>query len=277
MDRLFRERGPEILRCIKICRAVYRGPIPYRDLLGFTNQRIIHGVIGKGFCRVLWNDDEFMVAFRGTREIVEDFLYVNLLVWMSRPSGKTFWSHFGFNRALASLNRRRGYDPGKPPPDPEGIKDIPAIEAILKLLNLYLGKRCLIITGHSLGGALATLAAVHISKHLELQGMKNRIEAVYTYGQPAVGGRSFYNTYGELHDRTFRFVHGADIVPFTPPFPPYRHVGDQYWLDDGGVHHGTSWRTRLFSNAIQCRLHLGVAHHLAARYQNAIEAIMAMP
>jgi len=70
----------------------------------------------------------------------------------------------------------------------------------------------LYITGHSLGGALATMAAAALSENgVEVTG-------VYTFGQPRVGDRTFVN---QLHNRikgkVFRFVNNNDIVPHVPP------------------------------------------------------------
>lgn len=64
----------------------------------------------------------------------------------------------------------------------------------------------LYITGHSLGGALATLATWYISA--------DALAACYTFGSPRVGDGGLTN-----HFRTpiYRIVNGADPVPFVPP------------------------------------------------------------
>ena len=84
-----------------------------------------------------------------------------------------------------------------------------------------LGAR-LYIAGHSLGGALATLTANRLQRELGIVA-----DAVYTYGMPRTGGPGLVGEYGAvLGARTFRFVHGGDIVPSVPP-PElgFRHVG----------------------------------------------------
>lgn len=80
----------------------------------------------------------------------------------------------------------------------------------------------LLFTGHSLGAALATLAA---SRH--------RPDALYTYGSPRVGDIAFGRSVtGLIHHR---FVHCCDIVPRVPPeILDYRHVGELTYLDRRG-------------------------------------------
>jgi hypothetical protein len=79
----------------------------------------------------------------------------------------------------------------------------------------------LFITGHSLGAALAGLAA----RFCDLNG--TRPKAVYGYGMPRAGGARFQAGYnGTLGQLTFRLVHGLDIVARAPPSGiGFRHVG----------------------------------------------------
>lgn len=77
------------------------------------------------------------------------------------------------------------------------------------------------ITGHSLGGALATLAADRLP---EVQG-------VYTFGSPRVGDDQFQATY---RPKGFRVVNGRDIVARVPPKGPFYHVGALIPIDSQG-------------------------------------------
>ena len=85
-------------------------------------------------------------------------------------------------------------------------------------------KRKLIITGHSLGGATATLIA-------DLIYPNNQNIALITAGSPRPGGR-------ELRERLknvehLRFVYGDDIVPKTPPWVcGYVHTHQPIPLED---------------------------------------------
>ena len=75
------------------------------------------------------------------------------------------------------------------------------------------------LTGHSLGGALAVIAAARLK-------MKKGISAfLHTYGQPALGLNSFAERFSvEMPSRLWRFVNQSDIVTRVPPLP-YRHTG----------------------------------------------------
>lgn len=67
-------------------------------------------------------------------------------------------------------------------------------------------KRHLILTGHSLGGAVATIIAA------QLQGRIPNLTLV-TFGSPRPGGRRFRERFKVPH---FRYVHGQDVVPHLP-------------------------------------------------------------
>jgi len=69
--------------------------------------------------------------------------------------------------------------------------------------------RKLVLAGHSLGGATATCIADLILPH-------NSNIAVVTAGSPRPGGRRLRRRLKNVEH--YRFVHGNDIVPKTPPF-----------------------------------------------------------
>jgi triacylglycerol lipase len=86
----------------------------------------------------------------------------------------------------------------------------------------------LVIVGHSLGGALATLASVRLKD-------AGYATTVFTFGSPRVGNSVFSAAYKCDH---FRFVNRADIVPHLPPFKvigeQYLHVNTLKWIDFNG-------------------------------------------
>jgi len=95
-----------------------------------------------------------------------------------------------------------------------------AADVIWPDLKRLLGKSVppggkIFVTGHSLGGALAVLIAEHIDTEL---GDDMVVEAVYTFGMPRVGNQAVADSYNaHLGQRTYRLVHGEDLVPTVAP------------------------------------------------------------
>ena len=90
-------------------------------------------------------------------------------------------------------------------------------------------------TGHSLGAALATLAAARVL----LDSSLTSPAALYTFGSPRVGDVDFReNLRGLFHARV---VNDRDIVTTVPPvvslpfFPLYQHCGQQHRLFPDGT------------------------------------------
>lgn len=160
-----------------------------------------------------------IVAFRGTQG-AKDFLTDARFGFIHIAGGCEV--HAGFWRAWKSV----------------------MVQVIGKLNDLP--SKPIIFTGHSLGGALAMLAAFDCS----ISTLKEEVEAVYTFGQPRIGNQRFASYYDSqpcgspvplvtgnysenevdrptLGERTFRFIHGEDIVPRVPGLMMgYRHAGE---------------------------------------------------
>ena len=95
----------------------------------------------------------------------------------------------------------------------------------------------LIITGHSLGGALATLAAAEIRNFKDPWFLKNT--ELYTYGAPRVGNEALARYLTNQSPLSYRVTSMHDVVPRLPPvhaaFPPvhganYWHTQPEYWI-----------------------------------------------
>ncbi len=136
-----------------------------------------------------------VLVFRGTEQHVQDYVTDLNLGELRQSDGKVD-THRGFNRALDSVWEE--------------------IEHALKRLDCPV-----FYTGHSLGGALATLAAARL-----------RPAALYTFGSPRVGDDDFAASLREFEDRIHRLVHGEDIVTTVPPEElDFRHVGKEVKLE----------------------------------------------
>ena len=89
-------------------------------------------------------------------------------------------------------------------------------------------RRNLWFTGHSLGGAMATICAGRCF----LAHIPAMPKAVYTFGAPRVGTRRYINNVDV--DLT-RWVNNNDIVPRVPPtWLGYRHTGRHVYINTYG-------------------------------------------
>jgi hypothetical protein len=84
-----------------------------------------------------------------------------------------------------------------------------------------------VVTGHSLGGAVATLAVAYIRR--------DGYDAdLYTYGSPRVGNLPFVQYVTNQPGGEYRITHTDDPVPRLPPILlNYRHTSPEYWIDGG--------------------------------------------
>lgn len=110
----------------------------------------------------------------------------------------------------------------------------------------------ILITGHSLGAALAVLAAPDIFRGMPPNTIEPRL---VTFGGPRVGLMDFAAAFNAAIESCFRVVNLLDIVPHVPP-APYVHVGAQILVDSAGA------------------IDLGWRHSLVA-YQAGLSALIA--
>lgn len=125
-------------------------------------------------CFIAKKDDIYHLVFRGTEK---DGLDIITDLNSKLKPGESGGEHSGFKKAFDSVKE-------------EIIKNIPE------------GAR-VFVTGHSLGGALATIT---------FENLKNRNSLMcYTYGAPPIGVNEFQ--YNHKEDEVFRFINHGDIVP----------------------------------------------------------------
>jgi predicted lipase len=180
-------------------------------------------------CFVASNETYVIVAFRGTesrrRSGSRDFQNViadikadcNIILVDSGYGGNV---HKGFNDALDEV-----------------WKDL-----LNYIKSIHCSSRSLWMTGHSLGAALATLAA---ARYVDLQGL-------YTFGSPRVGDPGFKTHFSV---KAYRVVNNNDIVTAIPLPGLYRHVGDLWYIDrDGLIHHDLP-RTEMWTDGFRGEIH----------------------
>ena len=88
----------------------------------------------------------------------------------------------------------------------EGYEKV-AVDIQAKINEPQFQEKPLFITGHSLGGALAMIAAKKLTH-------KGGIAACYTFGAPRVGDEEWIS---DIKTPVYRLVNAADCVPMLPP------------------------------------------------------------
>lgn len=90
------------------------------------------------------------------------------------------------------------------------------------------------VTGHSLGGALATLLALELSTS---QLAKHGVISVtmYNFGSPRVGNRRFTDLFNAKVKDSWRVVNHRDIIPTVPRLMGYCHVAQPVYLAAGDI------------------------------------------
>ncbi|KPZ72633.1 Lipase (class 3) [Shewanella sp. P1-14-1] len=139
---------------------------------------------------------DVVIAFRGTAGLADTLTDLHCGVTVG-PNYKAV--HAGFNRTFESIKPQ------------------------LATLMAKAGNRPVHCVGHSLGGALATLAANWIRSQYKVN------VNLYTFGAPRVGFGPFaLQTETELNG-IYRAVHRSDPVPMVPVWP-FVHAGNEYRL-----------------------------------------------
>ncbi len=156
---------------------------------------------------VAQGEKSIVVAFRGSQapdslDGLKDWLLTNANDLLILPEGR-----IGTDFVAAGVGARfhRGFL--------EALADIwdplfAAVDAAMKAKE-----RPLWITGHSLGGALALMAA------WRLQRSFIPVHQVYTFGSPMIGNAVAAEAFHtEFADKIFRYVDEEDLVPLLPAF-----------------------------------------------------------
>jgi hypothetical protein len=103
----------------------------------------------------------------------------------------------------------------------------------LSILSKKYGTRNILITGHSLGAAMATLMTYDIITLFPSYVVTHLI----TFGSPRVGNSKFVESFNEQYENVYyRITHYYDMVPHVPEeFMGYLHISNEVWYNEGNT------------------------------------------
>ena len=158
-------------------------------------------------CYAVWNQNYLIVCFRGTEMGKEwNDLKADLRAWPEKE--KNGRVHKGFNGEVQKV-----------------------LDRVQITIDQMRHKKQLYFTGHSLGGAMATIAA----------GLIKDVDYLCTFGSPRVGWNKYVKSISCEH---VRYVNNNDIVPSVPPsFLFYRHHGELKYINyHGNIRKMSLWQ-----------------------------------
>ncbi|KAK0421202.1 hypothetical protein QR680_015108 [Steinernema hermaphroditum] len=164
----------------------------------------------KGFTAISHTDKAIIISFRGTQSFLQIIQEgIDTITKPERFSAGGYVSGYFYNAYKAVWYG--------------GLKN-----DFLSLRNRYPDYE-LWLTGHSLGGAMASLAAAELAYmgFVDTQHLK-----LVTFGQPRVGDKVYAAAHDALVPYSYRVVHNRDLIAQNPP----RNLPD-HGLLDGYVHH----------------------------------------
>lgn len=141
--------------------------------------------------------DYIVIAFRGTEPHQFKDILADIKAWPADAETKGH-VHSGFKGELDKLYPN-----------------------IIKWLGKKITTKKIVITGHSLGAAMATICA---SRFHQL----GADQVLYTYGCPRTGNKEWGKQFDDIE--AYRFVNNNDIVCQVPPFGYYSHIGELYYM-----------------------------------------------
>nr|KJB59846.1 hypothetical protein B456_009G275800 [Gossypium raimondii] len=166
------------------------------------------------------NPNLYVVAFRGTSPFdADDWRTDADFSWCKIKAMGKARTHSGFMQALG-LQTNNGW-PKEIQQHRDGQRQF-AYYAIRQKLREILKENedaKFIVTGHSLGGALAILFAAVLMLHDE-ELLLEKLDGVFTFGQPRVGDENFGEYMKEkmkkFDVKYLRYVYNNDLVPRVP-------------------------------------------------------------
>lgn len=188
------------------------------------NASDIHGYIGYFPPDRVNRKVSVVVVFRGTSSVLdwlEDF-HVFEVEWMQQVQ-QGLWVHQGFLDGYLSV-------------------DAQVQETLNSTFALFPGYEVdLIVTGHSLGAALAEICAIHLYYTDSIRARITGKPQLVNFGQPRAGDANFAQWAEHQMLSYYRVVHWRDIVPHVPVTfvgpQGFLHGGTEVWYSEENQFH----------------------------------------
>ncbi|BDA51092.1 probable phospholipase A1-Igamma1, chloroplastic at C-terminar half [Coccomyxa sp. Obi] len=209
-----------------------------------------------------WNNNRIVLAFRGTASVSNALSDVQ--AWrVVHPPKRGRWGcrplvHVGFLKSWTA----NGLD----------IRVISRIKEIIQAPEFNPTMAYVGVTGHSLGGALAQLAAHDIARAGQRCGKVVRV-GCYTYGSPRVGNHAFAREFNQVVPHCWHIINNQDAVARAPKFLLlYKRAGQVVIINKTG---DMLVRPSFIENSIlQLPGGGSVSDHLLGSYLQALLAII---
>ncbi|KAH6596445.1 hypothetical protein BASA50_005150 [Batrachochytrium salamandrivorans] len=186
---------------------------------------------GIGIVAVDKSSGTTIIAFRGSTNM-DDWgtnldIALEPVTWLTKPPGKKLPEipsdmkvHTGFQKNYLGVRSK--------------------VQAAIKVATDQYPNNKVVFTGHSLGGALASIAAFDFI-YSNTPVNSNKV-SVFTYGMPRIGNDKFAAWFTKIpFGYTFRVTCQNDPVPHLPPqLFGYLHFDQEFGISDDGVTHTCS-------------------------------------
>ncbi|KAL0042227.1 hypothetical protein WJX77_006708 [Trebouxia sp. C0004] len=219
-------------------------------------------------CLVGWGNTTVVVAFRGTASMKNAL--ADLQAWRIAhpPMRGTNWLG---TRPLVHVGFLKSWLAG-------GLKH-KVVSHILEAI-----RQCkqesgsdqpvkIFVTGHSLGGALATLAAFDIRRHLSDNMHSNAEVVCYTFAAPRTGNHAFAREYNAMVPDTWSLINDQDVVTREGKMLfLYKRPGQRVILNAAG--HMMVRPTHMEASVQKSVGGQSVRHHMLTNYMHAILSVV---
>ncbi|KAA6429424.1 MAG: hypothetical protein FRX49_00818 [Trebouxia sp. A1-2] len=219
-------------------------------------------------CLVGWGNSTVVVAFRGTASMKNAL--ADLQAWRIAhpPMRGTNWLG---TRPLVHVGFLKSWLAG-------GLKHKVVSHILEAVRQCKQESRSdqpvkIFVTGHSLGGALATLAAFDIRRHL-MDNMQSNAEVVcYTFAAPRTGNHAFAREYNAMMPDTWSVINDQDVVTREGKMLfLYKRPGQRVILNASG--HMMVRPTHMEASVQKSVGGQSVRHHLLTNYMHAILSVV---